>query len=540
MYTESFLHNKTSAVSVLSILICVIFATVLPIATVKAAPLIVVISQSSGPVGVIVTVSGSGATANGEVRVYVAMTILGFFAATTTANSTGGFLVNITVPAFPAGNYFILALDTATGNTGMRPFQIQTSISLSSDSGTYNDEISIEGHGFDSDTPITIKFDGENVTPIPQPRTDNFGSFKAKFAVPSRPGTTYNVEADDGSNTASAKFLMFPKITLSAASGRPAKTIFVNGTGFAPTSTVTVEFGGINVTMYPTLTTNSVGSFIQLFLVPDAPDGEYAVTATDKYNNSAAAQFIIPSPIMILTPNTISAPAIVTAYGKGLPPNIPIALYLENVFTMDFLDLMVESQKLYTDDYGNYEYSFVVPISEPGVYNVTAYAITGSHSFDSEKLAMASLSIIENSLLIEIEDKIANIIVPDLGTIKTSLSAIDAKIVSIEGNIATINSTIGLIQADISDIGVNITAFNGNVATIQTVLGIIEGTITSVEGNIATIETEVGTIRVDLLNVKNAQDALIIPQYVGLALAAIAALSAIILLIMHLQVMRKR
>jgi len=521
---QKFVQKKTYSRILVAFIVGVMIMATMSIASVKANPINVTVSPTSGPVGTVVTVSGDDATAGGEVRVYVAIFIVSFFAATTTANSTGDYSVNITVPAFPEDIYSIVVLDVETGDMNMATFTIESSITLNNEEGSYNDEVIVKGHGFDSDVLITLTFDGDDVTPTPQPETDDFGSFEARIRVPMVPKGTYTVTADDGSNTASASFTVIPKLTVSPTSGPKSTIVYVNGTGFASSVGVSVMFGAVNVTMYPSFPTNLDGSFMQLFLVPDVADGTYTVNATDASGSSATAPFIKPSPIMTVTPNTTSGPALVTVNGFGLPPNTPILVHFEDILAVSLMDLMVKSEVLFTDEYGSYEYSFIVPVAKPGVYTVAAYQVVGGGFTTGEKLASASLTIVEDALLSDIKD---------------DLTAIEARLVSIEGNVATINSTIGLIETDIANIQLNVTAINGNVATIQTALGTIQGRITSIEGSTATIETDVGTVKTDISHIKGSQETLTIPFYVTLVMALIAAVGAIALLVMHIQAMRR-
>jgi len=268
------------ALMLLAVLVVVTLTPALFIVSVKASPITLTVSPTSGPVGATVTVSGSNATAEGEVRVYVAVFWFGFFAATTTANSTGGYSANFTVPAIPAGMYSIAVMDVETGDTNGTNFTIEPKIVLTPEEASCNDEVKVKGYGFDSETPINLTLDGTDVTPTPQPETGPFGSFETELSVPSVPSGTYNVTADDGVNQASASLTMTPKITIMPTSGSPATLVLVNGTGFTPFVGLSIEFDAINVTMTPTFPTEADGSFIQLFLVPDVPDGTYTLKAT--------------------------------------------------------------------------------------------------------------------------------------------------------------------------------------------------------------------------------------------------------------------
>lgn len=533
-----FLHKENLLVAVF---ICIIGLTALSTHLVRARPITVDVSPSSGSFGTTVTVSGDDATPNGEVRVYIG-TLANLFAATTNANSTGGYSTHFTIPTLPFGPYKVLVLDVETENTNAASalFIVEPAITLSLEEGSCGDEVTVEGHGFNAASPITLGFDGTNVTPTPQPYTDDFGSFTAQFNVSRVPEGTYTVYADDGARGAFASFTVIPKIILYVTSGPPSTLVFVNGTGFAPHSAVSLWFGSFNVTMYPPASTDGNGSFMQLFLVPDVPDGLYTVTARDEDSNSADAPFATPSSILTLTPDTTSGHAVVTAAGSGFPPYAPVLLYVEDVLTLNFIDLMMGNPALFADEYGAYEYSFVVSILKPGDYVVSAYTVgRGFELTLGEALASASLTITEDALLLEISDDIATIVIPELGTIKTKLEAINATLISIDGDMVTMNSTLGFIETDLYTIKLKVLSIDGDVATIETTLGTIQGQVESIDGNTATIKTDVGTVKADVSQVTDSQEGFTIPLYTVLAMALVSAACGIILLIMHAYAMRK-
>jgi len=497
---------KKHAIMLAAVLVVVTLTPAFFTVSVDASPITLTVSPTSGPVGSTVTVSGSNATAEGEVRVYVAIFFFGFFAATTTANSTGGYSANFTVPAIPADMYSIAVVDVETGDTNGTAFTIEPKIELTPEEGSCDDKVKVKGYGFDSETSITLTLDGIDVTPTPQPETDPFGSFETGFNVPSVPNGIYNVTADDGVNEASAFLTVTPKIRLIPTSGSPATLVIVNGTGFTPFVGVSIEFDTINVTMTPTIPTEADGSFFQLFLVPDVPDGTYTLKATDENETSATAPFQVPSPTITLTPNTTSGPAIVTATGSGFLPHQPTILYLEDISSVNLIDLMTGSRKLMADEYGSYEYSFLVPVEKPGVYTVAAYSLAeGNGLVVGEALASAPLTVVESDLLLNIKDEIDTIVIPNLDTIKANLTKIDASLISLNGTVATIETNLGTIEADLADINAQLVSIDGTVATIETDIGTIEtdladinAQLVSIDGTVATIETDIGTIETDI------------------------------------------
>ena len=511
---KSFLKKPVYGRMLIAILVGMVLTATSTMVSVKARPgITVTVSPSSGLVGSTMTVSGVNASSNSEVRIFM----VGFiFLATTMANGTGGYSINITVPAIPADIYGIMVLDVETGDTASDTFTVQRKIVLDSEVGSYMDNTTVKGYGFRDSTLITLTFDGIDVTPTPQPETDMLGSFEAKFSVPSTPNGTYTVTADDGTNNASALFTVIPKITLSPkTSGPPGTLVIVTGTGFSPSAEVTIEFDTINVTSYWGVTTWTDGSFgimftPSFFFVPEVSDGTYTIKATDENAISANAPFVVPSPVMTLEPSTTFGSSMVTAKGLGFPPNQPVLLYLEDSLMVNLIDLMSGGQKLFADEYGSYEDSFIVPVTKPGVYAVTAYNI-----LLGEELASTSLTIIENPTLENIDARLVSIngsiatIETSLGAIEVDISDINARVVSIDGKVATIETDLGTIEIDISDIDARLVSINGSIATIETSLGAIEvdisdinARVVSIDGKVATIETDLGTIEADVSDIQ--------------------------------------
>ncbi|MGQ9460810.1 MAG: hypothetical protein ACUVRA_06235 [Candidatus Bathyarchaeaceae archaeon] len=469
MSAESLLKKTPYKRMFIAILVGMMLTATSTIASVKASPAITVtVSPSSGTFGTTITVSGDNATADGEVRVYVSVIFVAFFAATTIANSTGGYSVNITVPAVPADTYHLLVLDVETGDTATTTFTVQPKIILAPEEGSCDDEVTVKGYGFRSGQLITITFDGNDVTPMPQPRAGDFGSFEAKFRVPSTPNGTYTITADDGVNSASALFTVIPKITLRPTSGPSSTLVFVSGTGFGSSVAYSIHFDTINITMYTgfAVTTNPDGSFTQVFSVPDVPDGMYLVNATDETGNSATAPFWVPSPIMMLEPNTTFGSSIVTVSGLGFPPKSPVLIYFEDILVVNLLDLMTESEKLFADEYGSYEYSFVVPVTEPGVYTVRAYSLSEDGGLRiGEELASASLTIVENPTLEDIEEEVASI--------TDNLTDITDRLDSIDENVDSIDTTLETIETSVSDVQAKMIPAGYELAVASTILALI-------------------------------------------------------------------
>jgi methyl-accepting chemotaxis protein len=102
-----------------------------------------------------------------------------------------------------------------------------------------------------------------------------------------------------------------------------------------------------------------------------------------------------------------------------------------------------------------------------------------------------------NARIIDIQGKLATI-ETDVGTIKVCLEAINARLVSIEGRIAVIETDLGIIKADVDSIELRLTSIEGDIAIMSSAMGDINGTIVSIREDIAIIKTNIGSIQTDI------------------------------------------
>lgn len=88
-----------------------------------------------------------------------------------------------------------------------------------------------------------------------------------------------------------------PSIELSPENGSPGADVRIDGSGFAPLSSVTITFDGDATPTNPgSVMTDVAGSFEASFEVPESSAGEYAVTATSQSiiaSSSASSTFTI-------------------------------------------------------------------------------------------------------------------------------------------------------------------------------------------------------------------------------------------------------
>jgi len=143
-----------------------------------------------------------------------------------------------------------------------------------------------------------------------------------------------------------------------------------------------------------------------------------------------------------------------------------------------------------------------------------------------------------NATLVSISDGVATIN-STLGEVKTSLeaidlSALDAKLTSINGTLVTISTAIGDVQTTLDGINAKVVSIQGDVATIKTDVGTISGKVTSIDGNVATISTAVGDVKADISDIKDSLEdvppaisGVTTAVWIAVILSLVAAIAAI-------------
>jgi len=80
------------------------------------------------------------------------------------------------------------------------------------------------------------------------------------------------------------------------------------------------------------------------------------------------------------------------------------------------------------------------------------------------------------------------------------------------------------IKTPIAALDAKVTSISGDVATVSTTLGTLQGTVTSIDGKVATIETDVGTIQANIADLDVGVD--LTPVWIAVVLSVVAAIAA--------------
>jgi peptidoglycan hydrolase CwlO-like protein len=138
-------------------------------------------------------------------------------------------------------------------------------------------------------------------------------------------------------------------------------------------------------------------------------------------------------------------------------------------------------------------------------WNTTFIGLTRNGTFTV--VASAAASTVTNTDL----NSTLTQILRDLANMNTTLlSTINASVISINGNVATISTSIGTLTTTVNAIGANVTSIKGTVATIQTSIGTLQTTVTAINASLvginngfATVQTSVGTLTTSVSSISS-------------------------------------
>ena len=167
-------------------------------------------------------------------------------------------------------------------------FNVLPGIEVIPPSALPGSEVTINGTGFPANSDgIKLSFDVKD-TDIAI-ATDDLGSFTAKFTVPDTIAGKHEFKAADESvyaAEATASLALVPTINLSPKLPQIGSEVTVTGYGFVAKSDISIKYDNIKVADSPT--TDELGSFSHVFMVPESPEAEHEIVATDEAGNTAA------------------------------------------------------------------------------------------------------------------------------------------------------------------------------------------------------------------------------------------------------------
>ncbi|MDP2918611.1 MAG: IPT/TIG domain-containing protein [Dehalococcoidia bacterium] len=282
------------------------------------------INPTTGPVGTLVNISGTGFTANST------YTILIDTVPVATGTIVAGNLVatTFTMPAIPAGIHAITVTTSAGDTTPIaKNFTVTPQITLVTVTGQVGDVVSVLGTGFGSSLTVNTIFD---LGSIGSTSTNISGSFNLSFTVPQRRGGFHTLTSTDSAlNAATTNFTINPSLVLSAPTTTVGAQVTITGNGFNPSVAVTVSLDGVIVA---TPNSNVNGSFSQGLTVPPKAKGVYALAALDSLSSGVATTLTIAHAVTT-NPTSFTGGSQVTITGTGFAASSRVSLAIDDEVT---------------------------------------------------------------------------------------------------------------------------------------------------------------------------------------------------------------
>ncbi len=239
----------------------------------------ITLNPTTGPIGSLVTVTGTGFAASQSVTA----TFAGAAVTTTPVNVNtdgfGFFTANFIVPAGQTFGAKNVVVTDANSNSAPTTFGVTPSISLSPISGNVGSTVTLSGSGFAANSVLALKFAGSTVTLGGTTRTDSFGAFTgATFTVPTWVSTwaigsvqtvvITDAAANSGLNTFTVNTVT-QSITVIMSNSAPSATVTINGGSPTPnifaadgTSHSIIMFAGSQFTLSFSNSGNTRNGFI--------------------------------------------------------------------------------------------------------------------------------------------------------------------------------------------------------------------------------------------------------------------------------------
>lgn len=508
----------------------------------------------------------------------------------------GSFMATMTVPAIPEvkyGDYRVTAIDTAN-NTAQNlvmfpyfpPFTVDYYITLNPAMGPTGITTTISGR-IEANTDYEIRFGAASIA---TGTSGADGSFTATYVIPTvLPIGDYTVSVVwKVTKTKTAQFKVTPPPALTKIlppSGKPGDVITISGENFTSGADIELYLGTtlVNSTadddrFGPTGASPgpNAGKFTDLeFTVPAITPGVYVIRVVDENGASTGTAYTFA---------VTAAPATTVALRGTM--YYPCCTLSFNIFTTeDNLGTMTVTIKdptgaiwwttntwtltgtvtksVYYQDQLINDNPIKLPLDAPlGNWNWTVTYTPQSTGTATKATGLFTVAA-EPGMQTVIDALNANTtaILDAMGDLTALLEALDAKIVAIDGTVATLDTRLGSIQTSVSSLGATITGLDGDIATIKTsvggvttslasidsvvgsmygdvvtintTLGTIEGTIMDMDGTLATIETNLGTVKLDVAAVKTDVDESLpvtvdmMPVWIAAILSLIAAIAAI-------------
>ena len=338
---------------------------------VQAANATISISPNSGLPGTLISVTGSGFSAN---ETGIRITFDGSAVTSgISANSLGNWSGTFTIPTPTIGLHAVSAYGSITPY-GVVPNVVFTlvnpSLSISPASGPPGTLVNVTGYGFAAgETSITITFDGNPVGSVIA--ANSLGNWSGTFIVPTSTSGAHSVSAYGSVTLAGfVPSVLFTEpnriLAINPRSGPPGTVITVTGSGFGTYEMgITMTFDGSPIAS--AVSADAQGNWSGTFTVPASPSGSHSVSAYGSVTPTSSIPGItfVVNPTVVVSPTNRPPGNTITVTGSGFGAG-------ETGVTITFDDNPVASG-ISANSLGNWSGTFTVPASPSGPHSISAY-----------------------------------------------------------------------------------------------------------------------------------------------------------------------
>ncbi|PIX17311.1 hypothetical protein COZ71_04000, partial [Candidatus Desantisbacteria bacterium CG_4_8_14_3_um_filter_40_12] len=319
------------------------------------------LSPTTGTVGTIVTVGGTGYASNDVITLLFGTNDN---IKTSNAGSNGLFEITFTVDTQAYGTATVQATGASSGTASKYFFVSPKISSIVPTAGTVGSEVTVNGTGYAASETITVVF-GEIPVKTWTTVTGISGSFTTIFTVHIQEYGTKTINATGGlSSSAISTFFVQPAIySISPSSGTVGCQITINGTGYKGYDNIRVDFG--NTLSICTVIATSDGRILQtVFTVDTQCYGNTIIAAIGAASDKAQAVFLITPNMPTVQPTTGSVGTVVTIEGTGYRDSSTIII--------DFGDEKI-LKTTDTDAEGFFATTFTINAQAYGTKTIAAY-----------------------------------------------------------------------------------------------------------------------------------------------------------------------
>jgi hypothetical protein len=255
------------------------------------------INKSSGMVGSVITVSGSGFAAKES-----GLNIIfdgAKTAVTTAAGDTGIWSASFTIPNAAGGEHKIDAEGKTTTAVSVADviFTVTPDISMDKTEGMAGTTVSFAATGFAAaESGITITYDGKSLGP--KITADAIGAWKATVTIPPSSSGPHTLQVNGSVTATPAKgsftFEVTSNLYISPSEGFIGSAVNVSGSGFTANSNLRFMFDNIELNV-GIVTTDKNGNFSKSLIIPRAKAGDHVIRIQDNQSNSMEVVFVMES-----------------------------------------------------------------------------------------------------------------------------------------------------------------------------------------------------------------------------------------------------